>query len=85
MRVLVVEDERKVADAIQEGLQAEHYDVVVERTGEDGYSRVTTETFDLVLLDLGRTIISSSRSPSTSCWPACAHSSGAADPMRFLE
>ncbi len=53
MRVLVVEDERKVADAIQEGLQAEHYDVVVERTGEDGYSRVTTETFDLVLLDLG--------------------------------
>jgi DNA-binding response OmpR family regulator len=52
MRVLVVEDERKVADAIKEGLQAEHYDVVVERTGEDGYSRVTTETFDLVLLDL---------------------------------
>jgi two-component system, OmpR family, copper resistance phosphate regulon response regulator CusR len=53
MRVLVVEDERKVADAIQEGLQAEHYDVVVERTGEDGYSRVTAEAFDLVLLDLG--------------------------------
>jgi DNA-binding response OmpR family regulator len=53
MRVLVVEDERKVADAIQEGLQAEHYDVVVERTGEDGYSRVTTETFDLVLLERG--------------------------------
>jgi two-component system copper resistance phosphate regulon response regulator CusR len=53
MRVLVVEDERKVADAIKEGLQAEHYDVVVERTGEEGYSRVTSETFDLVLLDLG--------------------------------
>lgn len=53
MRVLVVEDEWKVADAIKEGLQAEHYDVVVERTGDDGYSRVTTETFDLMLLDLG--------------------------------
>jgi two-component system copper resistance phosphate regulon response regulator CusR len=53
MRVLVVEDERKVADALQAGLEAECYDVVVERTGEAGYFRTTTEAFDLVLLDLG--------------------------------
>jgi DNA-binding response OmpR family regulator len=53
MRVLVVEDERKVADALQAGLEAERYDVVVERTGEGGYVRTTTEVFDLVLLDLG--------------------------------
>jgi two-component system copper resistance phosphate regulon response regulator CusR len=53
MRVLVVEDERKVADALEEGLQAERYDVVVERTGEEGFFRLTTEAFDLVLLDLG--------------------------------
>jgi DNA-binding response OmpR family regulator len=53
MRVLVVEDELKVADALREGLEGERYDVVVERTGEGAFFRVTTETFDVVLLDLG--------------------------------
>ena len=52
MRVLVVEDERKVADALKEGLQAEEYDVAVERTGEGAFFRTATETFDLILLDL---------------------------------
>src|SRR4029079_11020961 len=53
MRVLVVEDEQKVANALQEGLEGERYDVVVERTGEGAFFRVTTETFDVILLDLG--------------------------------
>ena len=53
MRVLVVEDERMVADALREGLQAEEYDVAVERTGEGAFFRTATETFDLILLDLG--------------------------------
>src|ERR671929_1732528 len=53
MRVLVVEDEQKVANALQEGLEGERYDVVVERTGEDAFFRITTESFDLILLDLG--------------------------------
>jgi two-component system, OmpR family, copper resistance phosphate regulon response regulator CusR len=53
MRVLVVEDEAKVASALQEGLQAEHYDVAVERTGDGAFFRATTETFDVMLLDLG--------------------------------
>ena len=53
MRVLVVEDEQKVADALREGLEGEKYDVVVERTGEDAFFRLTTEAFDLILLDLG--------------------------------
>ena len=52
-RVLVVEDEPKVADALRDGLEAEHYEVVVEGTGEGAFLRTTTETFDLVLLDLG--------------------------------
>src|SRR5687768_18082585 len=52
MRVLVVEDEQKVADALREGLEAEKYDVVVERTGEAAFFRVNTETFDAILLDL---------------------------------
>jgi len=53
MRVLVVEDEQKVANALREGLEEEQFHVVVETTGEGAYFRVTTETFDIVLLDLG--------------------------------
>ena len=53
LRVLVVEDEQKVADALREGLLDEEYDVTVERTGEGAFFRVNTETFDVILLDLG--------------------------------
>ena len=52
MRVLVVEDERKLAQIISSALQIEHYDVVVSPTGEDGFFRANAEVFDLVLLDL---------------------------------
>ena len=52
MRILVVEDELKVANALREGLLGERYDVVVERTGESAFFRVTTEQFDAILLDL---------------------------------
>jgi len=52
MRILVVEDEQKVANALLEGLKGERYDVVVERTGEGAFFRITTELFDAVLLDL---------------------------------
>jgi len=52
MRILVVEDEAKVAHALQEGLEGEHYDVVVARTGEDGFFRANAEVFDLIVLDL---------------------------------
>ena len=53
MRLLVVEDERKVANALREGLEGEGYEVVIEETGEHALTRSTTERFDLVLLDLG--------------------------------
>ena len=52
MRVLVVEDEMKVANALREGLEGEQFDVVVERTGEGAFFRVNTESFDVILLDL---------------------------------
>jgi DNA-binding response OmpR family regulator len=52
MRVLVVEDERKLAQVLSSALQAEHYDVVVAATGEDGFSRAHSEPFDLIVLDL---------------------------------
>jgi DNA-binding response OmpR family regulator len=52
VRILVVEDEQKVANALREGLQGERYEVVVERTGEGAFFRMTTEQFDAILLDL---------------------------------
>jgi DNA-binding response OmpR family regulator len=52
MRVLVVEDELKVANALREGLEGERFDVIVERTGEGAFFRVNTESFDVILLDL---------------------------------
>lgn len=52
MRVLVVEDEQKVANALREGLEGERYEVVVERTGEGAFFRINTEQFDVILLDL---------------------------------
>jgi DNA-binding response OmpR family regulator len=52
VRILVVEDEAKVAQALREGLEAERYGVDVSTTGEDAFFRVHAETFDLVILDL---------------------------------
>ncbi len=52
MHILVIEDEPKVAKAIREGLESEHYQVTAAETGEDGYFLATTQAFDLILLDL---------------------------------
>src|SRR3989449_1704516 len=52
MRVLVVEDEKKVAKALRDGLEAEHYDVRVAASGEEGFFLVNHEAFDCVVLDL---------------------------------
>lgn len=50
--MLVVEDERKLAHVLSSALEAEHYEVVVAATGEDGFYRANAELFDLVVLDL---------------------------------
>ncbi|MCY4077865.1 MAG: response regulator transcription factor [Acidobacteria bacterium] len=49
---MIVEDEPKVAEALREGLEGEGYDVVVESSGEAAFYRLTTDRFDVVLLDL---------------------------------
>ena len=51
-RVLVVEDEQKVAHALREGLEGEEYEVVVEHSGEGAFFRLNTEAFEVILLDL---------------------------------
>ena len=52
LSVLVVEDDRKVGHALQEGLEREEFSVVVETTGEGAFFRLDEERFDVVLLDL---------------------------------
>src|SRR6516225_6478294 len=52
MRILVVEDEVKVAKALKEGFEDERYEAVVAHTGEDAFFRINTERFDVILLDV---------------------------------
>ena len=52
MKILVVEDEHKIARAIKAGLMNEGYVVDVEYDGEAGYSAASTGEYDLILLDV---------------------------------
>lgn len=52
MRVLVVEDEHRIANAIKKGLVQEGYAADVAYTGLDGYDLAITEDYDLIILDL---------------------------------
>jgi DNA-binding response OmpR family regulator len=52
MRILLVEDEAKVARFIQEGLKAEGYQVEVAADGTSGERKARTGDFDLILLDI---------------------------------
>jgi DNA-binding response OmpR family regulator len=51
VRILIVEDELKVANALKQGLEGEHYDVAMATTGEEAFFQVSTAKFDLILLD----------------------------------
>jgi DNA-binding response OmpR family regulator len=53
MRILIVEDERKVAEMVSRGLRAERYAVDVAENGEMGWAMAHTYDYDLVILDLG--------------------------------
>ena len=52
MRILVVEDEQKVASFIQRGLEEEGHAVDVALDGEDGLSKALDGVHDLVVLDI---------------------------------
>jgi two-component system copper resistance phosphate regulon response regulator CusR len=53
MRILIVEDERKVSEMVSRGLKAERYAVDVAENGETGWAMAHTYDYDLVILDLG--------------------------------
>lgn len=52
MRILIVEDEHKMADSIKQGLEQESFAVDVSYDGIDGYDLAITEEYDLIILDL---------------------------------
>lgn len=52
MRILVIEDEHKIAAAIKKGLEQEKYAVDVAYTGTDGFDLASTEEYDGILLDV---------------------------------
>lgn len=51
MRILVIEDERKVAESLRERLVSEGHDVVLAATGEEGLHASRTQSFALIVLD----------------------------------
>jgi heavy metal response regulator len=52
VRILVVEDERKVASFIKKGLEEEGYAVDVAADGEEGLAMALTRVHDLIILDV---------------------------------
>lgn len=52
MRILIVEDEHRIANTIKKGLEQEHFAVDVAYEGNNGYDLASTEEYDVLILDL---------------------------------
>jgi DNA-binding response OmpR family regulator len=52
MKILVIEDEKKIASLIRKGLEAQGFVVDVSHHGDEGYAAVTTRPYDAVVLDI---------------------------------
>ncbi len=52
MKILIIEDEYSLADAISETLQKEKFQVNIVTNGEDGENEALTNIYDLILLDV---------------------------------
>jgi two-component system, OmpR family, response regulator len=52
MRILVIEDEHKIANAIRKGLHRESYAVDIVHDGIEGYDLAAAEQFDVIILDI---------------------------------
>ena len=55
MRILIVEDEKKVAGFIKKGLEEETYAIDVAYDGEEGLHLGKEGQYDLIVLDTGIT------------------------------
>jgi DNA-binding response OmpR family regulator len=52
MRILIVEDEQKIAAGIRRALKQEKYAVDIEYGGEEGASAAAANPYDLIILDI---------------------------------
>lgn len=52
MRILIIEDEYKLADIIASRLKKEHYTVDISTDGEEGLYNALTDIYDLIILDV---------------------------------
>ncbi len=52
MRILVIEDEKKIAEFVRRGLREEGYAVDIAADGEEGHYLATSNEYDLIILDL---------------------------------
>lgn len=52
MRILIIEDDEKIADALKRGLTEMHYSVDSSPNGEDGEYLASTNDYDLIILDI---------------------------------
>jgi DNA-binding response OmpR family regulator len=52
MRILIVEDEHKIANSVKKGLEQEYYAVDVAYEGDGGFDLAATEDYDLIILDI---------------------------------
>jgi len=52
MRILVVEDEHRIANSIKKGLEQERYAIDIAYTGTDGFDLASTEDYDGIILDI---------------------------------
>ncbi len=51
MRILIVEDEHKIARALKKALEQETFAVDVAYDGDEGYAMATTEPYDIAIID----------------------------------
>jgi DNA-binding response OmpR family regulator len=51
MRILIVEDEQKIARALKKGLEQERFAVDIALTGPDDFGFASTESYDVIILD----------------------------------
>lgn len=52
MRILIVEDDAKIADGIRRGLVEQHYSVDIAPDGEEGEYLANTNDYDVIVLDI---------------------------------
>ena len=69
MRVLVIEDEEKMADVLKRGLEEESFEVDVASDGDRGLELAKTSQHDFIILDIG--LPRNGRVPGSARSPEC--------------